>query len=104
MRGTRKGMMKCSQSGLLWSFFLFSFFFLSTNLFSLVFIHHRATLEEAKVEQKLRKKEGGVTPEDLLKSDHVGRRSPSPTPEEDPYKMKTGGLVEMKKCHFHLSL
>lgn len=55
----------------------------------------RETLEEAKIEQKLRKREGGVTTEDLLKP--VFKRNQSPVAEEDPYKLKTGGLVEMKK-------
>jgi len=95
MKKTRMERTKCSQSGLFSLPFSLSFFF-SMTLF--LFFSSRATLEEAKVEQKLRRKEGGVTPEDLLKSDFVGRRSPSPTPEDDPYKMKTGGLVEMKKC------
>jgi hypothetical protein len=53
-------------------------------------------LEEAKLEQKMRKREGGVTPDDLLRPASV-RRNQSPVVEDDPFKMKTGGLVEMKK-------
>ena len=63
------------------------------SLFSLF----RETLEEAKMEQKLRKREGGVTPEDLLKPLAGVKRNQAPVAEEDPYKLKTGGLVEMKK-------
>jgi len=55
----------------------------------------KQTLEDARLELKLRKRASGISAEDLMKGER--KKSPSPVPEDDPYKLKTGGLVDGEK-------
>ncbi|KAJ8339162.1 hypothetical protein SKAU_G00359480 [Synaphobranchus kaupii] len=53
----------------------------------------RSKLDEAKEVQSLRKRQSGVSVAALL----VGEKLPLDAEEDDPFKLKTGGVVDMKK-------
>eukprot|EP00128_Syssomonas_multiformis_P001844 Colp12_sorted_trinity150504_noHs@31137 len=54
----------------------------------------KSALEEAKLLQSLRQRASGVAVDALLKAKEIKEEEEE---EDDPYKLKTGGLVNMKE-------